>query len=142
MIPKLKLSVAALLLGAICHSPVLACTRVLWNDNNLAVLVGRTMDWPESTQPILTVLPRGMERKGSKLGPDVAVKENGLKWTSKYGSIVTTIYGIGTADGFNERGLAKVEIELCKGKKSYDKRESIKERDTEKEIQRVKKAIR
>ena len=106
MISKLKLSVAALLLGANCHSPVLACTRVLWNDNNLAVLVGRTMDWPESTQPILTVLPRGMERKGSKLGPDVAVKENGLKWTSKYGSIVTTIYGIGTADGFNERGLA------------------------------------
>lgn len=43
---------------------------------------------------------------------------------------------------FNERGLAKVEIELCKGKKSYDKRESIKERDTDKEIQRVKKMLR
>ncbi|MDB5226872.1 MAG: smpB [Bacteroidota bacterium] len=43
---------------------------------------------------------------------------------------------------FNERGLAKVEIELCKGKKSYDKRESLKERDTQKEIQRVKKSIR
>ena len=43
---------------------------------------------------------------------------------------------------FNERGLAKVDIELCKGKKTYDKRESLKERDTQKEIQRVKKEIR
>ncbi len=43
---------------------------------------------------------------------------------------------------FNERGIAKVEIELCKGKKSYDKRESIKERDSEKEIQRAKKSSR
>ena len=34
-----------------------ACTRVLWNDNKLAVVVGRTMDWPESTDPILTVFP-------------------------------------------------------------------------------------
>ena len=25
----------------------LACTRVLWNDGGPAILVGRTMDWPE-----------------------------------------------------------------------------------------------
>lgn len=37
---------------------------------------------------------------------------------------------------FNEKGLAKMEIGLGKGKKSYDKRESIKQRDTEKEIKR------
>lgn len=43
---------------------------------------------------------------------------------------------------FNERGLAKIEIHLAKGKKAYDKRESIKERDTNKEIQRVKKEVR
>ncbi len=43
---------------------------------------------------------------------------------------------------FSERGLAKIEIVLAKGKKSYDKRESIKERDTQKEIQRVKKEVR
>ena len=40
------------------------CTRVLWNDNRLAVVVGRTMDWPESTQPLLTVTPRGVRRDG------------------------------------------------------------------------------
>jgi penicillin V acylase-like amidase (Ntn superfamily) len=82
-----------------------ACTRVLWNDNKLAVVVGRTMDWPESTHPILTVLPRGMRRDGGRAGPEVVVAQNPANWTSKYASMVTTIYGIGTADGFNERGL-------------------------------------
>jgi SsrA-binding protein len=37
---------------------------------------------------------------------------------------------------FSEKGLAKMEIGLGKGKKQYDKRESIKQRDTEKEIKR------
>lgn len=38
----------------------------------------------------------------------------------------------------NERGYAKVEIALAKGKKLYDKRESIKSKDNEREMQRVK----
>jgi len=37
---------------------------------------------------------------------------------------------------FSEKGLAKMEIGLAKGKKLYDKRESIKQRDTEKEVKR------
>ena len=37
---------------------------------------------------------------------------------------------------FSEKGLAKIEIGLGKGKKNYDKRESIKERDTQKEMKR------
>ena len=82
------------------------CTRVLWNDNSLAVMAGRTMDWPESTEPMLIVLPRGMRRDGGRLAGEVVVADNPAMWTSKYGSLVTTIYGIGTADGFNERGLA------------------------------------
>lgn len=41
----------------------------------------------------------------------------------------------------NEKGLAKLEIALCKGKKNYDKRESIKERDTNRDIDRVKKSF-
>ena len=35
-----------------------------------------------------------------------------------------------------ERGLAKVEIALAKGKKLHDKRQSIAKRDTEREIRR------
>jgi choloylglycine hydrolase len=82
-----------------------ACSRILWNDNKLAVVVARTMDWPESTEPVLTVFPRGMKRNGGRLGPVEVIKDNPLTWTTKYGSLVTTIYGVGTADGFNERGL-------------------------------------
>jgi SsrA-binding protein len=36
----------------------------------------------------------------------------------------------------NERGLAKVEIALARGKKSYDKRQTIKSREAEIEIKR------
>lgn len=35
-----------------------------------------------------------------------------------------------------EKGLFKIEIGLGKGKKIYDKRETIKERDTERDIKR------
>jgi penicillin V acylase-like amidase (Ntn superfamily) len=82
------------------------CTRVLWNTNKLAVIAGRTMDWPESTEPIITVFPRGMHRDGGMLGTQHRMIEGGHMWTSRYGSIVTTVYGLGAADGFNEAGLA------------------------------------
>jgi SsrA-binding protein len=36
----------------------------------------------------------------------------------------------------NEKGLAKLEIGLAKGKKLYDKRESIKTKDTKRDIER------
>ncbi|RMD74589.1 MAG: SsrA-binding protein SmpB [Bacteroidetes bacterium] len=36
----------------------------------------------------------------------------------------------------NERGYAKLEIALARGKKSFDKRESIKERDVARELGR------
>lgn len=38
----------------------------------------------------------------------------------------------------NERGLAKLEIGLGKGKKTHDKRETIKERDVKRELSRIK----
>jgi choloylglycine hydrolase len=82
-----------------------ACTRVLWNNNDRAVIVGRTMDWPESTEPTLVVFPAGISRNGGQIGPEVIVPQNPAMWTSKYGSIVTTVYGIGAVDGFNDRGL-------------------------------------
>lgn len=39
----------------------------------------------------------------------------------------------------NEKGLAKLEIALCRGKKNYDKRESLKEQDTKRDLDRLKK---
>jgi len=38
----------------------------------------------------------------------------------------------------NERGLAKMEIALARGKKTHDKRDSIKERDIKRELSRIK----
>lgn len=40
---------------------------------------------------------------------------------------------------FSERGFAKLEIALAKGKKSHDKRDSIKEKDQKRELDRMKK---
>lgn len=40
---------------------------------------------------------------------------------------------------FNEKNLAKMEVGLGKGKKVHDKRETIKQRDTEREIKRYLK---
>lgn len=38
---------------------------------------------------------------------------------------------------FNERGFAKLEIALAKGKKSFDKREDLKKKDQQREISKV-----
>ncbi len=40
---------------------------------------------------------------------------------------------------FNSRGKAKVELALAKGKKTHDKRETIKERDWKRDQQRIMK---
>ena len=39
----------------------------------------------------------------------------------------------------NEKGLAKLDIALCRGKKNFDKRESLKEQDTKRDLDRIKK---
>ena len=40
----------------------------------------------------------------------------------------------------NEKGLAKLEIALARGKKNYDKRETIKDRENKISLDRLKKA--
>jgi SsrA-binding protein len=40
---------------------------------------------------------------------------------------------------FSEKGLAKLEVGLGKGKQQFDKRETIKQRDTEREMKRYLK---
>jgi SsrA-binding protein len=39
----------------------------------------------------------------------------------------------------SERGFAKLDIALARGKKSFDKRETIKEKDNKREMDRLKK---
>jgi len=40
---------------------------------------------------------------------------------------------------FNERGYAKMELGLCRGKRQYDKRQTIAERDIERETERTRR---
>ncbi|MBV7441177.1 SsrA-binding protein SmpB [Weeksellaceae bacterium TAE3-ERU29] len=57
---------------------------------------------------------------------DRKTKETGL-------TIIPTLLYI------NDRGLAKLKIYLAKGKKLYDKRHSIKEKDIKRDISRIQK---
>jgi SsrA-binding protein len=42
----------------------------------------------------------------------------------------------------NERGFAKIEIYIAKGKKSHDKRQSLKEKDSKLEMSKALKKVR
>ena len=78
------------------------------------------MDWPESTEPLIVAFPRGRDRDGLN-PPGLAEDPDPLRWTSRYGSLVTTIYGIGTVEllfpsGLPEQyGIKTVNIPLSAG---------------------------
>ena len=78
--------------------PAAACSRILYVSPSGEVITGRSMEWFEDQHANLWVFPREIERNG-------ATKQNPLFWTSKYGSVVTSGYDIGTSDGINEKGL-------------------------------------
>lgn len=59
------------------------------------------------------------------------------KWQTKVKEKGLTIIAVKLF--INEKGLAKLEIALARGKKIHDKRDTIKERDTKRELQRVMK---
>ena len=42
----------------------------------------------------------------------------------------------------NEKGFAKLDIALARGKKLYDKRETIKDRDNKRNLDRIKKSYK
>ena len=66
------------------------------NDNQ--IYVGRSLDWMEDPQAALWALPAGIIKNGM-------AESGSISWTSKYGSVVTTLYGIGAVDGINTQGL-------------------------------------
>jgi penicillin V acylase-like amidase (Ntn superfamily) len=76
-----------------------ACTRVVYKGPDGTVITARSMDWKDEIPANLWVFPRGMERNG-EVGP------NSIRWKSKYGSVITSTWDIGSADGMNEKGLA------------------------------------
>ena len=56
-------------------------------------------------QPLIVAFPAGRERNG--VHPAGILEDaDPARWTSRHGSLVTTVYGMGTVDGFNDAGLA------------------------------------
>lgn len=101
-LPRIRPQIAALLLGAsaiAAASSAWACTRLVFLGDNGQVMTARSMDWKSDIVSNLWVLPRGMQRTGQ-------TGDNTLRWTSKYGSVITSGYDISTTDGVNEAGLA------------------------------------
>ncbi len=98
----MKTVISGLVMSCMAFAPLQhaqACSRVLYETGNQTYITGRTMDWADaSAKTALWVFPRGMKRDGG-------VGSNPIKWTSKYGSIATSFYDVGTADGMNEKGL-------------------------------------
>ncbi|MGL4422307.1 MAG: linear amide C-N hydrolase [Gemmataceae bacterium] len=93
----MALLIATLALAPSYHS--YACTRVVYESGNATYITGRSMDWMDpSAKTALWTFPKGMKRDGG-----IGVKP--IQWISKYGSIATSFYDVGTADGMNEMGL-------------------------------------
>lgn len=103
-----KLAAIALLASLFAGS-ALACTRTLYVGDGNLVLTGRTLDWDEDMYSNLWVFPAGMKRNG-------AAGANSIQWTSRYGSVVTSGYEAGSADGMNEKGLAANLLYLAESK--------------------------
>jgi choloylglycine hydrolase len=97
-VAKVKFVHIALITAATCITAD-ACTRGVYTGLNGLVITGRSMDWKDKIPGNLWALPAGITREGM-VGP------SSIKWTSKYGSLVTTSFNIATVDGMNEKGLA------------------------------------
>ena len=89
---------SSLSLGLLVAAPAFACTRILYTGSANTVITGRSMDWMNDNSPNLWAMPKGMKRDGAT-GP------GSINWTSRYGSVVVSMYDIGTVDGINEKGL-------------------------------------
>ncbi|WP_414646803.1 linear amide C-N hydrolase [Chryseobacterium sp. CFBP8996] len=75
-----------------------ACTRVVYKGPDNTVITARSMDWKDEIDANIWIFPRGLPRTGN-------VGDNSVKWTSKYGSVITSAWDIATTDGINEKGL-------------------------------------
>lgn len=93
-----KSTLASALLATLILPSANACTRALYVGSDNTVITGRTMDWAEDMHTNLWVFPQGIERN-SEAGTD------SVTWKSKYGSVVSSVYQIASADGMNEKGL-------------------------------------
>ena len=91
-------SAIALVVACAGSTTAEACTRVVYHGPNDTILTGRSMDFSMEIPANLWVFPRGMARNG-EVGP------TSVRWTSRYGSVITSSWDFATSDGMNEKGL-------------------------------------
>lgn len=95
--PSLRTLLVLLLFSA---TRVLSCSRVTYHAGiDERITTGRSMDFVASTNSSMYIFPAGLNRNGS-------VGQNSKSWTSKYGSMVTTMYDKISIDGMNSEGLS------------------------------------
>src|SRR4051812_31150169 len=86
-----------------------ACTRAVYIGEDGTIITVRSMDWASDIHSNLWILPAGMQRDGAA-GP------SSIRWTSKYGSVITSAFDVATADGMNEKGLVANLLYLAESK--------------------------
>lgn len=102
---------AAALLSASLLTPSIAdaCSRAVYFGLEGQTVTGRTMDWAvPDVDTNLWLFPRGTTR--------TLKTAQAMSWTSRYGSVVTTIYESVAADGMNEKGLVANMLYLAEAK--------------------------
>lgn len=111
MIPRFLAYAALLVAGtsSFLSSSAVACTRAVYIGDSGNVVTGRTMDWKTPMDTNLWKYPRGIKREGGA-GP------NSITWTSKYGSLTTSVFEAATAEGMNEKGLVASLLWLAESK--------------------------
>jgi choloylglycine hydrolase len=98
-----KIVLLFLFIALLVPSPALSCSDFTLKAKDGAVVIGRSMEFPQDLHSRIWVVPRGEERQSYDVKG-----EKGLSWTSKYGYLAVDGFGIKEAviDGFNEKGLA------------------------------------
>ncbi|RGP62449.1 hypothetical protein FLONG3_10222 [Fusarium longipes] len=99
-------------------SLVFACTRVVYRKQLQAgpsYITGRTVDYTPDNDLTFWIFPAGINRHGG-------ISDNPLKWKSRYGSTMATMFNRISVEGLNEKGLSGSSLFL--GGSDYSQRDS------------------
>ncbi|MCY4045695.1 MAG: linear amide C-N hydrolase [Cellvibrionales bacterium] len=87
----------------------LGCSRFVYQGSPQNYYTGRSVDWFEDMKTDMWAYPKGMKKDGG-------TGSGAIKWTSKYGSVTTSVYDVATIDGINEKGLVAGLLYLAEAK--------------------------
>ena len=83
-----------------------ACTKMAWNTEDFGVFIARSEDFDFDTKPTIEVRASGQRY----ISPGELRRP--ATWTSRYSSIMITMLGVTSVEGFNEKGLSISALSL------------------------------